>query len=100
MVHTAVVLPRELLEQLRKEAAASGKGLSTEIRHRLQLVDAQKMTDAGRDPETLELVRIIKSLANKLAGDLGKKWHETQYALAAFRGGVTTFLTPYVPEKY
>ena len=36
MVHTAVVLPRDLLEQLRKDAEASGRGLSTEIRQRLQ----------------------------------------------------------------
>ena len=98
MVHTAVVLPRELLEQLRKEAAASGKGLSTEIRHRLQLVDAQKGIDAARDPETQELVRIIENLADNLAGDLGKKWHEHAYALAAFRAGVTAFLARYKPE--
>ena len=98
MVHTAVVLPRDLLEQLRKDAAASGKGLSTEIRHRLQLVDAQQMIDAARDPETKELTRTIENLADNLARDLGKKWHEHAYALTAFRAGVMAFLAQYKPE--
>lgn len=98
MVHTAVALPRELLDQLKKDADASGKGLSTEIRHRLQLVDAQKGIDATRDTETIELIRSIENLANNLAGDLGKKWHEHAYALAAFKAGVAAFLAQYKPE--
>jgi hypothetical protein len=36
MVHTAVVLPSELIDQLKKDADASGQGLSAEIRQRLQ----------------------------------------------------------------
>jgi hypothetical protein len=36
MVHTAVVLPRSLLEQLKRDAEVSERGLSAEIRHRLQ----------------------------------------------------------------
>ena len=98
MVHTAVVLPRELLEQLRKDAAASGQALSSEIRHRLQLVDAMKMMEALRDPETKDLVEMTENLANNLAADLGKKWHEHAYALAAFRAGVVAFLAQYKPE--
>ena len=98
MVHTAIALPHDLIEQLRKDAAASGQGLSTEIRQRLQLVDAQKMIDAARDPETKELIRIIENLADNLARDLGVKWHEHAYALAAFRAGVMAFLAQYKPE--
>lgn len=98
MIHTAVVLPRDLLEQLRKDAAASGKALSSEIRHRLQLVDSAEAMEALRDPETKDLVEMIENLANNLASDVGKKWHEHPYALAAFKAGVVAFLAQYKPE--
>lgn len=96
MVHTAVVLPRELLERLKKDSEASDRGLSTEIRQRLQLTyDLQGLP---RDPETTELVDSIKLLADNLAGDLGKKWHQHAYALKAFNAGVAAFLAQYRPE--
>ena len=50
MVHTAVVLPRDLLERLRRDAKASDRGLSTEIRQRLQLTYDQEGLPS--DPET------------------------------------------------
>ena len=96
MVHTAVVLPRSLLERLRRDAEVSDRGLSTEIRQRLQLT--YDLEGLPRDPETSDLVESIKILANNLAGDLRKKWHESRYALAAFKGGVATFLAPFQPE--
>lgn len=96
MVHTAVVLPRGLLERLKRDADVSDRGLSTEIRQRLQRT--YDLEGLPRDPETSDLVESIKSLANNLAGDLGKKWHKSRYALAAFKGGVLTFLAPFQPE--
>ena len=96
MVHTAVVLPRDLLERLRTDAERSERGLSTEIRQRLQLT--YDLEGLPRDPETSDLIECIKSLANNLASDLGKKWHESRYALAAFKGGLATFLAPYAPQ--
>jgi hypothetical protein len=96
MVHTGVLLPQSLLERLRRDAEASDGGLSAQIRQRLQLT--YDLEGLPRDPETSDLVECIKSLANNLARDLGKKWHESRYALAAFKGGLATFLTPYAPE--
>ena len=96
MVHTAVVLPRDLLGRLKRDAEASDRGLSTEIRQRLQLT--YDLEGLPRDPETSDLVEAIKSLADNLAGDLGKKWHQHAYALKAFRAGVAAFLAQYQPQ--
>lgn len=57
MAHTAVLLPQDLFGRLRKDAERSGRGLSAEIRQRLQFTD-------GLDPETLDLIEDIKSLAD------------------------------------
>jgi hypothetical protein len=93
MVHTAVVLPLELLGRLKEDAERSGRGLSTEIRERLKFTYAVE----GRpcDPETMKFGKFIKNLASSLAVDLGKKWHESQYAFLAFKYGVAELLAPY-----
>lgn len=96
MVHTAVVLPRDLLDRLRTDAERSDRGLSAEIRQRLQLT--YDFEGLPRDPETKDLVRCIENLADNIAGDLGKKWHEHAYALAAFKAGVVAFLAQYKPK--
>jgi len=127
MVHTAVVLPRDLVERLKRDAGTwqadaipgkhtgkweheiasgkkpdtetrkpSGRGLSTEIRRRLQLTYDQEGLPS--DPPTSDLVEAVKNLADNLAGDLGKKWHEHPYTLAAFKAGVATFLAQYQPD--
>ena len=96
MVHTAVVLPRDLLEQLRGDAKASDRGLSTEIRHRLQLTYDQE--GLPRDAKMADLVETIKWLADNLARALGMKWHEHPYAMAAFKAGVVELLTKYEPK--
>jgi hypothetical protein len=96
MVHTAVVLPRDLLGHLKRDAEASGRGLSTEIRQRLQLT--YDWEGLPRDRETSDLVEAIKALAGNIAGDLGKKWYEHPYAWAAFSAGVAAFLALYQSE--
>ena len=83
MVHTAVVLPEDLLARLKRDAAASGKGLSTEIRERLKLTYV--LGGERIDPETDDLLAAIALLTRNLARDLGVKWHEHPYALAALR---------------
>jgi hypothetical protein len=98
MVHTAVVLPRDMLEWLRRDAEASGQGLSAEIRAQLQVNYLMMKTKTKDDPETSSLLAAIRHLANFLARDLGKKWHEHAYALAAFKAGVASFLARYHPE--
>ena len=97
MVHTAVVLPRDLLGRLKRDAEASDRGLSTEIRQRLQLT--YDLEGLPRDRETNDLVEAIKTLADNLAGDLGKKWYQNAYALAAFKAGVAAFLAQYQPRR-
>jgi hypothetical protein len=94
MVHTAVVLPRSLLERLKKDAEASERGLSTEIRQRLQ---ASYDLEAG-DTSTVDLVQCIKALADELARDLKVQWHKQEFALKAFKAGIEKFLAPYYAE--
>lgn len=95
MVHTAIVLPRDLLERLRRDAEAAGQGLSAEIRMQLQLNYLMKTTN---DPETNNLLAAIKHLAEMLARDLGKQWHQHRYVMAALKAGVAAFLARYKPE--
>jgi len=96
MIHTAVVLPEELLGQLKRDANSAGRGLSTEIRQRLQL--SYDLESLPRDAATSELVDSIKMLADNLAGDLGEKWHQHPYVLEAFKAGVAAFLAQYQPK--
>jgi hypothetical protein len=98
MAFTAVVLPQDLLERLRKDAAASDKGLSTEIRERLKLTYV--LGGERIDPETDDLLAAIRLLARNLARDLGEKWHQQPYALAAFKAGVAAFLSRYQLEDH
>jgi hypothetical protein len=93
MIHTAIVLPRDLLKQMKSDAEQSGRGLSGEIRHRLQ--STYEKEKLPRDPETTEFVELVRRLAASLAADLGKQWHERNYGVAAFNSGVAAFLTHY-----
>jgi hypothetical protein len=96
MVHTAVVLPRDLLETLRSDAAASDQGISAVIRQVLQLHYLARPDP--EDFETSNLLSAIKHLSEFLARDMGAKWHQHPYALAAFKAGVQAFLARYHPE--
>jgi hypothetical protein len=93
MVHTAVVLPGDLIERLKKDAATSGIGLSAEIRMRLQT--SYDLEGLPADPPTNDLIESIKDLAAKLAGDLRVQWHKHKFALDAFKAGVEVFLRQY-----
>jgi hypothetical protein len=96
MVHTAVVLPTDLIEQLKTDAKADQRGLSAEIRHRLRLT---YLWQGGQnDRETTNLLTAIRHLSDILARDLGKRWHEHPYAMAAFKAGVAALLSRYQPE--
>jgi hypothetical protein len=95
MVHTAVVLPRELLERLKKTAEAAGQGLSTEIRLMLQVADFLR---TSQDRKTLRLLTGIRSLSEKLERNVGKGWHEDAYAYRAFSAGVLDYLARQKPS--
>jgi hypothetical protein len=90
MIHTAVVLPQELLERLRTNADAAARGLSAEIRESLYFAHSLQ-----REPETSNLIRLIRNLAEGVADARGKKWHEDPKALAAFKAGVAEYLAQY-----
>jgi hypothetical protein len=96
MLHTAVVLPPDLIARLRTDAEAKGQGLSAEIRARLSLT--YLMQGSPSDPETNNLLAAIRHLSDFLARDLGKRWHEHPYAMAAFKAGVTALLGRYQPK--
>jgi hypothetical protein len=96
MVHTAVVLPPDLIEQLKADAKKSGKGMSAEIRERLRATYLMQMSHG--DPDTGNLLNAIKHLSDFLARDLGKRWHQHPYAMAAFKAGVADLLARYQLE--
>jgi hypothetical protein len=96
MVHTAVVLPRELVRRLKKDGEVSGRGLSGEIRQRLQL--SHDKEGLPSDPVTSDLLGLIQKLADGVADAMGKKWHEGPNALTAFKVGVAEYLAQYHPK--
>jgi hypothetical protein len=95
MVHTAVVLPRNLLEWLKADGERSARGLSTEIRQRLVATYGEGL----RDPEMTELVKFIQMLGDSLGRDVGK-WHENETAKAAFIAGLLEFLRPEPVDRF
>jgi hypothetical protein len=96
MVHTAVVLPADLISKLKADAEADGRGLSAEIRLRLGATYLMQLSRG--DPETGNLLHAIKHLSDFLARDLGKRWHQHPYVMAAFKAGVADLLARYQPE--
>lgn len=96
MVHTALVLPQQMLERLRSDARASGQGVSAEIRRRLQMTYDQEGLPS--DPQTTDLIKSIKELADSLAGDLRVQWYKHEFALKAFKAGIAVFLGQYDAE--
>jgi hypothetical protein len=96
MVHTAVVLPTDLIARLKADAQARGVGMSAEIRARLGATYLMQLSRG--DAETGKFLYALKHLSDFLAHDLGKRWHEHPYAMAAFKAGVAALLDRYHPE--
>ena len=94
MVHTAVVLPPDLIDQLKTDAEANGQGLSAEIRDRL--LTTYLWQGSPIDRETKNFLAAVRKLDDILARDLGARWYEHSYALAAFKAGVAEFLSRYL----
>ena len=67
MIHTAVVLPPDLVERLKIDAHAHNRGLSAEIWERLR----RTYREAAEDAETTRLLAAVRKLSNMLARDLG-----------------------------
>jgi hypothetical protein len=94
MVHTAVVLPPEVIARLKKDAEARGQALSAEIRQRL----LSTYLSEGSHPETNRFLANVRKLAERLARDLGSEWCGHAHVLEAFKAGVSEFLASYLVE--
>jgi len=84
MVHTAVVLPRDLIARLKSDAEISGRGLSTEIRRRLQASFGAAQQPST--PSTDLLINLIKNIDQNLSHDAS--WSESDFASEVFKWGV------------
>jgi hypothetical protein len=90
MVHTAVVLPPEMIEQLKQ----SERGLSEEIRGRLkQSLDAESRYDR----QTRELAENIMELAALIPRHAKAEWHQHPEAHATLKRMIQVFLEARVP---
>jgi hypothetical protein len=90
MVHTAVVLPPEMIEQLKE----SERGLSEEIRHRLrQSLDADKY-----DQRTRKLADDVMELSRLIAEQAKLEWHQHPEVHAALSGAVQLYLEHLAPK--
>ena len=91
MAHTGVVLPQDLLQRLKADGVSSGRGLSGEIRRRLQ---ASYDQEAG-DPATRHLIECTEQLANSITRDLLSPWHRTSFGRAAIKAGLSLLIAEY-----
>ena len=94
MMRTQVVLPRPMRDALQLAADGNNRGLSAEIRERLQAsYDLERV-----DPRTVQLMQNSQRLAGSLASDLGGQWLETDFGRKALLAGIAVFLQEYAPE--
>lgn len=89
-VHTAVVLPAEMLELLRK----SERGVSEEIRRRLALT----FKDDEADPETRKLCAAIENFAVLVRLQTRHDWHRHAAANRVLRYMITARLARLKPS--
>ena len=115
MLHTAVVLPREVVQRLKEAGKASGTGLSEQVRLRLQLAElvtqgeeeqevlrrlqALVLRGPPEDPKTKGLLCAIRVISQSLARDLTTQWHENPYVHAAFKAAILDCLKRYGPDE-
>src|SRR5215471_6655570 len=84
MVQTALWLPREMHDQLKKKAGE--RGLGEEIRRRLRWsFEAEEPPDRTTD--------IFISAANQIAIELGEPWYANRFASEVFRAAINELLS-------
>jgi hypothetical protein len=94
-VHTAVVLPREMLDQLRASGRERGRGVSEEIRERL----AGSLLEDAADQKTRTLVAEMSQLAEEVRLDFGTPWHADMNAHAALVAAMDDQLASHKPKE-
>jgi hypothetical protein len=93
MVQSAVRLPRNLHEQLKK--AGGDRGMGDEIRRRLEVsFDVEKTPE---NPDTRELISAISFIDEELVRDFGS-WSKDRFAFEVFREALNTLLKRYEPK--
>jgi hypothetical protein len=93
MVQTALWLPRDVHERLKKTGGE--RGLGEEIRRRLQT--SFKVEAARRDPITRELLDEIQEIAAVLADD--EQWYANRFAFDVFGAAINELLLSYRPNS-
>jgi hypothetical protein len=88
-VQTALRLPREMLDQLRK----SRRPVSEEIRERL----ARSLFEDGRDPNTRQFAAEIVQIAEKVRRHFALEWHADMNAYEAFVAAVVDQMASHKP---
>jgi hypothetical protein len=89
MVHTAVVLPPDMIEQLKQ----SDRGLSEEIRSRL----ARTLFEDTFDQRTRELAIALMELARSVQDHTGQAWHSGPQAQETLEIALQTYLAAIKP---
>jgi hypothetical protein len=89
-VHTAVVLPAEVLEELRQ----SERGVSEEIRAHV----SWRLNLNPVDNATLELLRDVARMAADVERETGAAWHTHAGSHATFRQALLSRLARLKPE--
>jgi hypothetical protein len=92
MIQSAVRLPRNLHERLKK--AGGERGMGEEIRRRLE---ASFAAEAPSDPKTRELLDKIERLA--LNTPLDEPWHADREVFEVFKAAINATLSSYQPSS-
>jgi hypothetical protein len=91
MVHTAVVLPPEMIERLKQ----SDRGLSEEIRNRLSYTLFVDEFDA----RTRELGPTVMRLADEVRRHTGQPWHGSRQAFEVLEAALQAYLETLKPTN-
>ena len=94
MIQTALWLPRDLHEQLKK--AGGERGLGDEIRRLIQ--EAMDAADAAQTPDetTNELLSMISEIAQGLSRD--EPWFSNRFAFDVFKAAINELLLNHQPS--
>jgi hypothetical protein len=93
MIQTALWLPRDMHEKLKK--GGGERGLGEEIRRLIH--EAMEASDAARAPDenTRDLLGLIKEIADL---SLEEPWYADRFAFDVFRAAINTLLSNYQPS--
>ena len=93
MIQTALWLPRDVHEELKKEGGE--RGLGDEIRRRIRL--SFDFEDTRRDKTTRELLGEIEQVA--LSMSLDEPWHANRFAFDVFKAAINELISSHEPSS-